>query len=46
MYNRNGLRYFLNISTLNRDHEYLILPLDIRKYIWFDINYISTFAYK
>lgn len=34
MYNRNGLRYFLNISTLNRDQEYLILPLDIRRYIW------------
>ena len=35
-YNKNGLKYFLNLCTINTDSNkyYMILPQDIRQYIW------------
>ena len=34
MYNNQGLRYFLYITTINKN-KHLELPNDIRKYIWY-----------
>ena len=34
MYNRNGLKYFLQVTTRN-SRNYLELPEEIRKIIWY-----------
>ena len=34
MYNRNGLKYFMQITTYNNSNVDIILNQDIRKLIW------------
>lgn len=40
--NINGLKYFIYITTLNKDNFFIFLPVEIRHIIW---NY-SNYLYK
>ena len=42
MYNRNGIKYFMYISTNNNSNQDIILHEDIRKIIW---NYAHIYPF-
>ena len=42
MYSKNGLKYFIFHTTINKFNKYLELPLEIRELIW---DKAHTYAY-
>ena len=42
MYNKNGLKYFMNITTINNEKKYMELPHEIREEIWNKSHIYST----
>ena len=38
MYNKNGLKYFMHITTINNQNNFMILPIDIRQLIWYSAH--------